>query len=155
MNLNGTRFSLHRWWSIVLKEFLQLRRDRVTFAMMIGIPIMQLLMFGFAINTDPKHLPTGVIAADRSEFTRSFLASLRNTDYFRLDETLPDEAAGRQALAEGGCSSSSAFRPTSPAGWCAASAPRCWSRPTRPTLRRRAWRWPLSRSSRRAWSART
>lgn len=101
MNLNGTRFSLHRWWSIVLKEFLQLRRDRVTFAMMIGIPIMQLLMFGFAINTDPKHLPTGVIAADRSEFTRSFLASLRNTDYFRLDETLPDEAAGRQALAEG------------------------------------------------------
>ncbi|WP_196381641.1 ABC transporter permease, partial [Ralstonia solanacearum] len=101
MNVNGKRFSLHRWWSVVLKEFLQLRRDRVTFAMMIGIPIMQLLMFGFAINTDPKHLLTGVIAADQSEFTRSFLASLRNTDYFHLAETLPDEAAGREALAEG------------------------------------------------------
>lgn len=101
MNVNGKRFSLHRWWSVVLKEFLQLRRDRVTFAMMIGIPIMQLLMFGFAINTDPKHLPTGVIAVDQSEFTRSFLASLRNTDYFQLAETLPDEAAGREALAKG------------------------------------------------------
>lgn len=155
MNLNGTRFSLHRWWSIVLKEFLQLRRDRVTFAMMIGIPIMQLLMFGFAINTDPKHLPTGVIAADRSEFTRSFLASLRNTDYFRLDETLPDEAAGRQALAEGRLQFVVSIPPDFTRRLVRGERPRCWSRPTRPTLRRRAWRWPLSRSSRRAWSART
>ena len=101
MKLNGERFSFMRWWSVVLKEFLQLRRDRVTFAMMIGIPVMQLFLFGFAINTDPKHLLTGVIAADQSEFTRSFLASMRNSDYFDVTTTLPDETAGREALAKG------------------------------------------------------
>ncbi|KAB0474159.1 ABC transporter permease [Ralstonia insidiosa] len=101
MTLNGNRFSVQRWWSVVLKEFLQLRRDRVTFAMMIGIPIMQLFLFGFAINADPKHLLTGVIAADQSEFTRSFLAGMRNSDYFDLAKTLPDETAGREALAKG------------------------------------------------------
>ncbi|MCT7296253.1 ABC transporter permease [Ralstonia sp. CHL-2022] len=101
MKPDGNRFSLVRWWSVVLKEFLQLRRDRVTFAMMIGIPIMQLFLFGFAINADPKHLLTGVIAADQSEFTRSFLASMRNSDYFDLATTLPDETAGREALAKG------------------------------------------------------
>lgn len=101
MNFSAERFSFQRWWSVVLKEFLQLRRDRVTFAMMIGIPIMQLFLFGFAINTDPKHLLTGVIAADQSEFTRSFLASMRNSDYFELRQTLPDETAGREALAKG------------------------------------------------------
>ncbi|CAJ0742000.1 ABC transporter permease [Ralstonia mannitolilytica] len=101
MSFGTDRFSFQRWWSVVLKEFLQLRRDRVTFAMMIGIPIMQLFLFGFAINTDPKHLLTGVIAADQSEFTRSFLASMRNSDYFELRQTLPDESAGREALAKG------------------------------------------------------
>lgn len=101
MRFGTDRFSFQRWWSVVLKEFLQLRRDRVTFAMMIGIPIMQLFLFGFAINTDPKHLLTGVIAADQSEFTRSFLASMRNSDYFELRQTLPDESAGREALAKG------------------------------------------------------
>ena len=101
MKPDANRFSLVRWWSVVLKEFLQLRRDRVTFAMMIGIPIMQLFLFGFAINADPKHLLTGVIAADQSEFTRSFLASMRNSDYFDLATTLPDETSGREALAKG------------------------------------------------------
>ncbi len=101
ITLNGNRFSFQRWWSVVLKEFLQLRRDRVTFAMMIGIPIMQLVLFGFAINSDPKHLLTGVIAADQSEFTRSFLAGMRNSNYFDLAKTLPDETAGREALAKG------------------------------------------------------
>ena len=101
MKPEGNRFSLVRWWSVVLKEFLQLRRDRVTFAMMIGIPIMQLILFGFAINADPRHLLTGVIAADQSEFTRSFLASMRNSDYFDLATTLTDETAGREALAKG------------------------------------------------------
>lgn len=101
MKLNGERFSFVRWWSVVLKEFLQLRRDRVTFAMMIGIPVMQLFLFGFAINTDPKHLLTGVIASDQSEFTRSFLAAMRNSEYFDVTTTLPDETAGREALAKG------------------------------------------------------
>ncbi|KWI59706.1 mannose-1-phosphate guanyltransferase [Burkholderia pseudomultivorans] len=94
-------FSVARWWSIVLKEFLQLRRDRVTFAMIVGVPIIQLALFGFAINTDPKHLPTAVIVADPSPFARSFIAAMRNSAYFDIVETLPDEAAGRDALARG------------------------------------------------------
>ncbi|MFP3803288.1 ABC transporter permease, partial [Paraburkholderia sp. SIMBA_027] len=59
-------FSPARWWSIVLKEFLQLKRDRITFAMIVGLPIIQLTRFGFAINTDPKHLPTAVTIGDES-----------------------------------------------------------------------------------------
>ena len=63
-------FSFSRWLGIVGKEFIQMRRDRLTFAMMIGIPIVQLMLFGFAINSDPKHLPTALLDADRSEFSR-------------------------------------------------------------------------------------
>lgn len=98
---HGTRFSIQRWWSIVLKEFLQLRRDRVTFGMIIGLPIIQLMLFGFAINSDPRHMPTAVIAADHSDFTRSFVAALENTTYFKVVGTLPDERAGREALMRG------------------------------------------------------
>lgn len=94
-------FSLARWWSIVLKEFLQLRRDRLTFGMIVGIPLIQLTLFGYAINTDPRHLPTAVIMADHSEFTRSFVAAMRSSGYFDIGATLPDEAAGRTALAQG------------------------------------------------------
>src|SRR5579871_769993 len=94
-------FSFARWWSIVVKEFLQLRRDRLTFAMMVGIPIVQLLLFGYAINADPKNLPTAVVVGDASEFTRSFLAALGHTGYFRLVSTLPDERSAAAALAEG------------------------------------------------------
>lgn len=94
-------FSITRWWSIVLKEFLQLRRDRVTFGMIVGLPIVQLALFGFAINTDPKHLPTAVIIHDQSEFSRSFVVAMTNSAYFDIVETLPDEEAGRRALAQG------------------------------------------------------
>ncbi|MEZ0604186.1 ABC transporter permease [Paraburkholderia sp. IW21] len=94
-------FSVARWWSIVLKEFLQLRRDRVTFGMIVGLPIIQLALFGFAINTDPKHLPTAVIIHDQSAFSRSFVAAMTNSAYFDIVETLPDEEAGRRALAQG------------------------------------------------------
>jgi ABC-2 type transport system permease protein len=94
-------FSLARWWSIVLKEFLQLRRDRVTSAMIVGIPIIQLTLFGFAINTDPKHLPTAIIISEQSQFSRSFVAALENSAYFNIVETLPNDEAGRRALARG------------------------------------------------------
>jgi ABC-2 type transport system permease protein len=94
-------FSPARWWSIVRKEFLQLRRDRITFAMMIGVPIMQMILFGYAINSDPKHLPTAVISADDSEFTRSFIAAMRNSSYFEIVSALPDEESARRALAQG------------------------------------------------------
>jgi len=99
MSHNG--FSFPRWWSIVLKEFLQLKRDRVTFAMIVVLPLVQLTLFGFAINTDPKHMPTAIISADQSEFTRSYIAALRNSDYFKVEGELPNEEAGRAALAQG------------------------------------------------------
>jgi ABC-2 type transport system permease protein len=93
--------SLSRWWGIVLKEFLQLRRDRITFGMIVGIPIIQLVLFGYAINSDPRHLPTAVIAADQSEFTRSYLAAMNNSGYFRFTGEQYDEASARAALARG------------------------------------------------------
>jgi ABC-2 type transport system permease protein len=95
------RWSFARFWGIVLKEFLQLRRERITFAMVLGIPIAQLLLFGYAINTDPRNLPTAIIAADRSEFTRSYIAAMKTTGYFDIVGELPDEEAGRVALARG------------------------------------------------------
>jgi ABC-2 type transport system permease protein len=94
-------FSLQRWWAMVGKEFLQLRRDRITFAMIVGIPIIQLLLFGYAINTDPKHMPTAILAYDHSEFTRSFVAAMQVSEYFHVVGELPDEEAGRRALAVG------------------------------------------------------
>jgi len=95
------RFSFSRWWSVVRKEFLQLRRDRLTFAMIVGIPIVQMTLFGYVINTDPKHLNTAIIDADNSNVTRSFIWAMKNSDYFKFVGTLPNEAAGRAALARG------------------------------------------------------
>jgi ABC-2 type transport system permease protein len=86
---------------MVLKEFLQLRRDRVTFAMIIGLPIMQLILFGYAINTDPKRMPTAVVLADQSDLTRSLVSVLGNSEYFRVVRTMPDEASAREALRRG------------------------------------------------------
>jgi ABC-2 type transport system permease protein len=94
-------FSLARWWSMVTKEFLQLRRDRITFGMIVGIPIIQLTLFGYAINTDPRHMPTAVIAADASDLTRSVVSAMRVSEYFDVVGELPDEEAGRAALARG------------------------------------------------------
>jgi len=95
------RFSLSRWWGIVLKEFLQLKRDRITFGMVLGIPIIQIVLFGYAINTDPKHLPTAVVMADHSEFTRSYLAAMKTSGYFDFVAELQSEEAAREALARG------------------------------------------------------
>ena len=94
-------FSLARWWSIVGKEFTQLRRDRVTFAMIVGIPILQMALFGYDINTDPRHLDTAIISADHSNITRSFIWAMKNSTYFKVVGELPDEAAGREALDQG------------------------------------------------------
>jgi ABC-2 type transport system permease protein len=82
-------FSFHRFWAIVLKEFIQMKRDRVTFAMMVGIPLMQLMLFGYAINSDPKHLPTAIRSADQGPFARTFVAALKQSKYF----TFVQEAA--------------------------------------------------------------
>jgi len=76
--------SLSRILAILSKEFTQLVRDRLTYAMIIGIPVIQLLLFGYAINSDPKHLPTAVYVQDQGQFARSILGALRNSDYFDL-----------------------------------------------------------------------
>jgi len=80
--------SLSRIFAVLAKEFRQLRRDRLTFAMILGIPIMQLLLFGYAINADPKHLPTAVLVQDQGDFSRSVIASLKNSQYFDIVETV-------------------------------------------------------------------
>ena len=71
--------------ALLLKEFIQMRRDRLTFGLMIGIPIFQLLMFGFAINTDVKHLPTVVFDQSHSVESRDLLESFSASGYFDLD----------------------------------------------------------------------
>jgi ABC-2 type transport system permease protein len=94
-------FSGARWWSVVGKEFLQLRRDRITFAMIVMIPIVQLTLFGYAINSDPKHLLTGLLVQDHSEFTRTFIESMKASDYFNVVGELPDEETARRQLTRG------------------------------------------------------
>lgn len=88
--------SWHRLLAMIAKEFIQLRRDRLTFAMMLGIPLIQLVLFGFAINGDPKHLPTVVVAHEQTPFTRAIVQSLANSGYFQLVATdLSDTEADR------------------------------------------------------------
>jgi len=94
-------FSISRWLGIVGKELIQLKRDRLTFAMIVGIPVLQLVLFGFAINSDPKHLPSAVLAADRSEFTRSIVAALANSDYFDFVTEARDERDAERLIALG------------------------------------------------------
>jgi ABC-2 type transport system permease protein len=88
----GVALAFSRIVAIFVKEFIQLRRDRPTFAMIVGIPLMQLLLFGFAINTDPKHLPTAVIAKDDSDIARAMIGALRATDYFDIKYVAHGEA---------------------------------------------------------------
>jgi ABC-2 type transport system permease protein len=80
-------FTLHRFIAVLMKEFVQMRRDRLTFAMMIGVPVMQLVLFGYAINMDPKGLPTAVVTAQPSVFSRSLTRALENSGYFRVVAT--------------------------------------------------------------------
>jgi ABC-2 type transport system permease protein len=94
-------FSFARFRAIVVKEFIQMRRDRLTFGMMIGIPLLQLVLFGFAINSDPKHLPTAVLMADNGPQARSVLEAVRNSGYFDFVRQLRTESEAREALARG------------------------------------------------------
>ena len=88
-------FAFHRLWAVVLKEFIQMRRDRMTFGMMVGIPMIQLMLFGYAINSDPRHLPTALRLADQGPFARTLVAALRQSDYFAMvrDTRSEQEAA--------------------------------------------------------------
>lgn len=93
--------SWSRFTGIVVKELIQLRRDRLTFGMIIGIPVLQLLLFGFAINSDPKHLPTAILVADQGVFSRTLVAGLQNSGYFDVVRSLRHEDEARQALRAG------------------------------------------------------
>ena len=79
-----------RSYAMVVKEFIQLRRDRVSFAMIVMIPVMQLMLFGYAINTTPRHLPTAVLLQEDSDLGRSILKALENTAYFRFTREVHD-----------------------------------------------------------------
>jgi ABC-2 type transport system permease protein len=92
---------LRRTWAMLVKEFIQLKRDRVTFAMIIMVPLMQLLLFGYAINTTPRDLPTAVLLQERTDLSRSILAALRNTKYFKVTQLPSTEAEVDQLLASG------------------------------------------------------
>jgi len=93
--------SLGRLWSMVRKEFIQLRRDRLTFAMMIGIPLLQLTLFGYAINGDPKQMPTVLVSPEASPFSRSLAVALTNTGYFDIRGSGLSQSAAEEQLARG------------------------------------------------------
>lgn len=93
--------SFQRFWALVVKEFTQMRRDRLTFAMMIGIPLMQLTLFGFAINSDPKHLPTAILLADQGPQGRTLLKAIENSSYFEYIGQAASAAEATELLDRG------------------------------------------------------
>jgi len=93
--------SLARFRAVAVKEFIQMRRDRVTFAMMIAVPLMQLFLFGFAINSDPHHLPTLVEMGDEGPLTRAILMGMKTSDYFDFRGVVTGPAEGDRALRDG------------------------------------------------------
>ena len=94
-------FSLARFRAVLVKEFIQMRRDRITFAMMIGVPIMQLLLFGYAINSDPRHLPTLVEMADEGPASRAILMGMQTSGYFEFEGVVTSAEEGDRALRDG------------------------------------------------------
>ena len=94
-------FSLSRWIGIIVKEFIQLKRDRLTFGMIIGIPVLQLILFGYAINSDPRRLPTAVLSADSSVYSRTLLAAMQTSSYFRIDRFAATQDEVDDLLARG------------------------------------------------------
>ena len=92
--------SWQRIWSVLRKEFVQLKRDRLTLAMLIGIPLIQLILFGYAINGDPRHLPAVVVSLDNSPITRSVVRDIENTGYFDIQASV-SEARAEQMLSHG------------------------------------------------------
>lgn len=95
------RFSFARLWAMVVKEFIQLRRDRMTFAMIFGIPLMQILLFGFVIDSDPRHMPSAVHLQDDGPYGRALVAGLQNSTYYDFQHSVHSEEEGHRLLARG------------------------------------------------------
>ncbi|MDG1859177.1 MAG: ABC transporter permease, partial [Emcibacteraceae bacterium] len=93
--------SFSRVKAVLLKEFVQMKRDRMTFAMMVGIPIMQLVMFGFAINSDPRHLPTALVDRDQSTFSRSIVKAAENSTFMDIAYRPKSEEEAEKLIREG------------------------------------------------------
>lgn len=94
-------FSLSRFWAMVVKEFVQMRRDRLTFGMMIGIPLLQLVLFGFAINSDPRHMSAAILVSDNGPHSRTVLHAIKNSTYFDFVREVQTEQEAHDALARG------------------------------------------------------
>lgn len=94
-------FDWQRLWAVIVKEFIQMRRDRTTFAMIIALPLIQIILFGFAINNDPKGLATAVVSSDNTEFTRRLTQGLENTGYFKINRRIKSYAEGTRLLQVG------------------------------------------------------
>ena len=95
------RFFWRRTWAMLVKEFIQLRRDRVSFAMIIMIPLIQLMLFGYAINTNPRHLPTAVLLQEKTDVGRSIIKALENTKYFDVTHVIDNVAEFDRLLKSG------------------------------------------------------
>ena len=93
--------SFARITAVFLKELIQMRRDRLTFGMIIGIPVLQLVLFGFAINSDPKHLPTALNVQDSSVYSRTLVKALENTGYFRVEYIVTSDREAASLIASG------------------------------------------------------
>jgi ABC-2 type transport system permease protein len=94
-------FSLARLAALLIKEFIQMRRDRITFAMMLGVPLAQLLLFGYAINSDPKQLPAALVAVSQDHYTRAMVSALETTGYYRFDHVTASAAEAEALIASG------------------------------------------------------
>ena len=97
-------FSFGRLKALLIKEFIQMRRDRITFAMMLGVPLMQLVLFGYAINNDPKSLPAALVATSNDHYTRAMISALQMTGYYRFDHVVESEEKAEALMASGAVS---------------------------------------------------
>jgi ABC-2 type transport system permease protein len=97
----NARFSLGRLGALLMKEFIQMRRDRITFAMMLGVPLIQLLLFGYAINSDPKQLPAALVVVSQDHYTRAMVSALETTGYYRFDHVTSSAAEAESLIASG------------------------------------------------------
>lgn len=97
-------FSLRRLWAIIAKETVQMRRDRITFAMMLGVPLLQLVLFGFAINNDPKGLPAALVTTSQDHYTRAMISAMENTGYYRFDHVVASAEEAERLIRSGAVS---------------------------------------------------
>ncbi len=97
-------FSPRRLWAIIAKETIQMRRDRITFAMMLGVPLLQLVLFGFAINNDPKGLPAALVTTSQDHYSRAMISAMENTGYYRFDYVVASAQEAERLIQSGAVS---------------------------------------------------